>query len=136
MYTTINPSVTITPVYNTTKEKQKHPLKHPAVSAVTVQVEPVDLSTRPAHQAGQESSLWAFLTAHTRHSCKSVGGDTEVEGAGVEDMVREKEEKTSEWSKSKKIHRCSHPGCEKVRQRINQNNLPTYYSGLYQELTP
>merc|ERR1712106_807653 len=102
-----------TPVYNTTKEKHKYAFKHP-VSAVTVQVEPVDLSTRPAPHAGQENSLWGFLNAHTRHPYKSVAGDTQVEGAGVEDMVREKEEKRSEWSKSKKIHRCSHPSCEKV----------------------
>ena len=59
-----------------------------------------------------------------------------MEGAGVEDMAREKEEKTSEWSKSKKIHRCSHAGCEKVRLTENQNKLPTHHSGLYQELTP
>ena len=135
MYTTINPSVTITPVYNTTKEKQKHPFKH-SVSAVTVQVEPVDLSTRPAHHTGQESGLWAFLNAHTKDSYMHVAGDTQVEGAGVEDMVREKEEKTSEWSKSKKIHRCSHPGCEKVTPIDKKIICQTHYSGLYQELTP
>merc|ERR1711874_205128 len=100
MYTTISPSVTITPVYSSTKEKQKYPFRAP-VSSVSVQVEPVDLSTRPAEDG---TGLCVFLNTVATHSPPWKG-----EG--------EKEEKTREWSRSKKIHRCSYPGCEKVRFR-------------------
>ena len=104
MYTTISPSVTITPVYSTSKEKQKFPLKLP-VSSVTVQVEPVDLSTRPAQDNIHSPGLWSFLNTGTGTRSQSW-----------EEREGEKDEKTREWSKSKKMHRCSHPGCEKVRQ--------------------
>ena len=31
------------------------------------------------------------------------------------DYHREKEEKMGDWRKNKKVHRCGHQGCEKVR---------------------
>ena len=73
-----------------------------AVSSVTVQVEPVDLSTRPAQDSRPGPGLWSFV-------------NTGPASPPWQESVGEKEEKTREWSVSKKIHRCSHPGCEKVR---------------------
>merc|ERR1712105_350412 len=70
MYTTIHPSVTITPVYKTAKEKCKV-----AVSSVTVQVEPVDLSTRPAQDSRHGQGLWSFVnTGPASHHGRRVWG--------------------------------------------------------------
>ena len=116
MYATINPSVTITPVYNTTKHKQKCATSLP-VSAVTVQVEPVDLSTRPTQHLGPGKGLWEFRTFldHGAFSFKALAGTTHVQDNVEDERDREKVEKINDWSKNKKIHRCGHPGCEKVR---------------------
>ena len=116
MYTTINPSVTITPVYKTAKEKCKV-----AVSSVTVQVEPVDLSVRPAQDSRPGPGLWSF-----------------IKSGPASPAWEEKEEKTREWCVSKKIHRCTHPGCEKVRNTTQDSkDLTTnHHPGLHQELTP
>eukprot|EP00090_Calanus_glacialis_P012846 TRINITY_DN21473_c0_g1_i1.p1 TRINITY_DN21473_c0_g1~~TRINITY_DN21473_c0_g1_i1.p1 ORF type:complete len:188 (-),score=40.27 TRINITY_DN21473_c0_g1_i1:92-655(-) len=115
MYATINPSVTITPVYNTTKHKQKCATSLP-VSAVTVQVEPVDLSTRPTQHLGPGKGLWEFRTFldHGAFSDKALAGTTHVQDNVEDARDREKVEKINDWSKNKKIHRCGHPGCEKV----------------------
>ena len=115
MYATINPSVTITPVYNTTRHKQKCATSLP-VSAVTVQVEPVDLSTRPTQHLGPGKGLWEFRTFldHGAFSDKALAGTTHVQER-EDARDREKVEKINDWSKNKKIHRCGHPGCEKVR---------------------
>jgi hypothetical protein len=94
------PSVTITPVYNTTQHKQKcHTIQ---VSAVTVQIEPVDLSTQPTYHGVQSSTVMETAPyqdlLHNGHT-------------GVQDR-----EKLIDWRKNKKIHQCGHPGCEKVRK--------------------
>ena len=116
MYATINPSVTITPVYNTTKHKQKCATSLP-VSAVTVQVEPVDLSTRPTQHLGPGKGLWEFRTFldHGAFSDKALAGTAHVKDNVEDARDRGKVEKINDWSKNKKIHRCGHPGCEKVR---------------------
>ena len=111
MFTT--PSMTITPVYNTTQHKLKCPASL-KVSTVTVQVEPVDLSTRPTHHAAQEKDLWGFTTGP--YLAQTHDGVTQLQDTVTADKDREKMEKISDWRKNKKIHQCAHPGCEKVKQ--------------------
>eukprot|EP00092_Neocalanus_flemingeri_P021857 GFUD01023711.1.p1 GENE.GFUD01023711.1~~GFUD01023711.1.p1 ORF type:complete len:190 (+),score=44.43 GFUD01023711.1:116-685(+) len=113
--TTTTPSVTITPVYNTKGHKQKSPPSF-QLSAVTVQVEPVDLSTRPTQHVIQERGLWGFTTIleTARYPVQCAQGETQLHDNGMADKNREKMKKISDWNKNKKIHQCGHPGCEKV----------------------
>ena len=109
--------MTITPVYNTTQHKLKCPASL-KVSTVTVQVEPVDLSTRPTYHAVQERGLWGFATIleTAPYPDQAENGFTKFEDTVTVDKDREKGEKIRDWRKNKKIHQCAHPGCEKVRQ--------------------
>ena len=75
MFTT--PSMTITPVYNTTQHKLKCPASL-KVSTVTVQVEPVDLSTRPTHHVVQERGLWGFATILETAPYPDQAADVEI----------------------------------------------------------
>ena len=118
------PSLTITPIYGPPPGHHvtSHDLRGQdacAVSAVTVQVEPVDLSVRTPHGDTHTDphppppllgglTLSAFL--------QRVSGSHVAEarvlsqhGDGLQLSRRERE-----WSRSKKMHGCPHPGCDKV----------------------
>ena len=102
---TIYPSVTITPVYSAKGQRAPPPLPPP----VTVQLEPVDLTTKPPrdghHEIATARAIWQLKTL----SSHSPTGNN----VGLEE--RTKLDRVSEWSKSKKVHRCGHPGCDKVK---------------------
>ena len=125
MFTSCVPSVSITPVYTTAKQPNRQWVTRASLPTVTVQVEPVDLSTKrltqqhghrgvghhPGYKGiGQGSQLWElrpFLETDKEVGCKE------------KDMEVEKLRTIVDWSKNKKIHKCNHPGCDKAGESHN-----------------
>ena len=78
------------------------------------QVEPVDLSTGgTSKQLFSTLSLSSFLQTH-------INKETQDNKDNPEDVDEaERQQRLREWSKSKKMHACHHPGCDKVHMIIS-----------------
>jgi len=135
------PSLTITPIFpghvtrhmyagsNHVREDVKG-----AQHSVTVQVEPVDLSTRNVHEESKMGEqAWEGLTLSTFLRKVSKGRDNLSDNIRGEESVglpvnsigigekngridtdQQRLERQRDWCKSKKIHKCTHVGCDKV----------------------
>jgi len=106
---------------------------------VTVQVEPVDLSIR---NISTNANLWEGLSLSTFLRKVSQDGNLSInkvnqkipklsdrikppndkisnvniitETIGEQEKEKQRIERHQEWSKNKKLHKCCHPGCDKV----------------------
>ena len=77
------------------------------------QLEPVDLSTAAANtQTDLETFLQRVREGRTELTIQAV----ETSGAVVEQSEGERLEMLRDWSKTKKVHKCSYGGCDKVSQ--------------------
>ena len=75
------------------------------------QLEPVDLSRAASNtQTDLEAFLQRVREGRTELTIQAV----ETSGARAEQTERSRLEMLRDWSKTKKVHKCSYAGCDKV----------------------
>ena len=80
---------------------------------LTPLTEPVDLTTATANtQHHLQTFLQRVKEGRTELTIQAV----ETSGAVVEQSEGERLEMLRDWSKTKKVHKCSYGGCDKVSQ--------------------
>jgi len=141
------PSLTITPIFPGHVTRHMYSGSHhvrPDIRgvphSVTVQVEPVDLSTRNVpEESTRGKHTWEGITISTFLRKVSQGGDNCSDNSGAInvsgndsmnlpinnsigesltneriDSDQQRLQRQRDWCKSKKMHKCTHSGCDKV----------------------